>query len=275
MLLFRFRKEAEARAPLGTYFCSLSCRTVVYKGLLTPFQLPAFYSDLRDPDFESAFAIFHQRYSTNTQPSWSLAQPFRFVAHNGEINTISGNRRWLRAKAPALRHELGLTEQVRLLEERVSDSASFDNGFELFLRRDYSPAEAMLAMVPPAWERSPEAAPELRNFLEEQARLQEPWDGPAALIFTDGCTVGAKLDRNGLRPLRYTLTADGLLVVGSEVGIADLHDKEIAERQRLGPGEVLLLNSASGEFVRPMNSLQLRQGIRAVSSDARCARRSY
>ena len=126
----------------------------------------------------------------------------------------------------------------------------------------------MLSMVPPAWERSPEAAPELRSFLEEQARVQEPWDGPAALIFTDGCTVGAKLDRNGLRPLRYTLTADGLLVVGSEVGIADLHDKEIAERQRLGPGEVLLLNAASGEFVRPRNSLQLRQGIRAVSSEA-------
>ena len=253
-------------APAGTYFCSLSCRTVVYKGLLTPFQLPAFYADLRDPDFESPFAIFHQRYSTNTQPSWSLAQPFRFVAHNGEINTISGNRRWLRAKAPALRHELGLSDQVRLLEERVSDSASFDNGFELFLRRDYSPAEAMLSMVPPAWERSPEAAPELRNFLEEQARLQEPWDGPAALIFTDGCTVGAKLDRNGLRPLRYTLTSDGLLVVGSEVGIADLHGKEIAERQRLGPGEVLLVNPESGEFVRPKESLQLREGIRAVSS---------
>ena len=268
MLLFRFRKEAEAKAPRGTYFCSLSCRTVVYKGLLTPFQLPAFYSDLRDPDFESPFAIFHQRYSTNTQPSWSMAQPFRFVAHNGEINTISGNRRWLRAKAPAVRRELGLSDQVRLLEERVSDSASFDNGFELFLRRDYSPAEAMLSMVPPAWERSPEAAPELRSFLEEQARVQEPWDGPAALIFTDGCTVGAKLDRNGLRPLRYTLTADGLLVVGSEVGIADLHDKEIAERQRLGPGEVLLLNAASGEFVRPRNSLQLRQGIRAVSSES-------
>ncbi|MGH9545304.1 MAG: glutamate synthase large subunit [Terriglobales bacterium] len=265
--LFLFRKEAEAKAPLGTYFCSLSCRTVVYKGLLTPSQLPAFYSDLRDPNFESPFAIFHQRYSTNTQPSWALAQPFRFVAHNGEINTISGNRRWLRAKAPALRRELGLSDPVRLLEERVSDSASFDNGFELFLRRDYNPAEAMLAMVPPAWERSPEAAPELRNFLEEQSRLQEPWDGPAALIFTDGCTVGAKLDRNGLRPLRYTLTADGLLVVGSEVGIADLRGKDIAERQRLGPGEVLLVNPESGEFVRPKDSLRLRDGIRAVTLD--------
>jgi glutamate synthase (ferredoxin) len=265
-VLFQFRKEAEAVAPAGTYFCSLSCRTVVYKGLLTPFQLPAFYADLRDPDFETPFAIFHQRYSTNTQPSWSMAQPFRFVAHNGEINTISANRRWLRAKAPALQQELGFSDQVRLLEDRVSDSASFDNGFELFLRRDYNPAEAMLSMVPPAWERSPEAAPELRNFLEEQARHQEAWDGPAALVFTDGCTIGAKLDRNGLRPLRYTLTTDGLLVVGSEVGIADLHGKEIAERQRLGPGEVLLVNPESGEFVRPKDSLRLREGIRAISS---------
>ena len=170
-LLFHFRKEAEAVAPAGTYFCSLSCRTVVYKGLLTPSQLPAFYADLRDPDFETPFAIFHQRYSTNTQPSWSMAQPFRFVAHNGEINTISANRRWMRAKAPELRQELGFSDQVRLLEERVSDSASFDNGFELSLRRGYNPAEAMLSMVPPAWERSPEAAPELRNFLEEQARV--------------------------------------------------------------------------------------------------------
>jgi len=121
-------------------------------------------------------------------------------------------------------------------------------------------------MVPPAWERSPEAAPELRNFLEEQARHQEAWDGPAALVFTDGCTIGAKLDRNGLRPLRYTLTTDGLLVVGSEVGIADLNGKEIAERQRLGPGEVLLVNPESGEFVRPKDSLRLREGIRAISS---------
>src|SRR6266446_7086719 len=264
--LFRLRKEVEADAPRGTYFCSLSSRTVVYKGLLTPDQLPAFYPDLADPEFESRFAIFHQRYSTNTQPSWSLAQPFRFVAHNGEINTISGNRRWLRAKSPKLLREFGFSEGVRLLEDRVSDSASFDNGFELLLRQAYSPAEAMLGMVPPAWERSPEAATELRSFLEERSRHQEPWDGPAALLFTDGCTMGAKLDRNGLRPLRYTLTSDGLLVVGSEVGIADLSDKQIIERQRLGPGEILLLNPATGVFVRPKDSLRLRDRIRATSS---------
>src|SRR6266446_1466321 len=264
--LFRLRKEVEADAPRGTYFCSLSSRTVVYKGLLTPDQLPAFYPDLADPEFESRFAIFHQRYSTNTQPSWSLAQPFRFVAHNGEINTISGNRRWLRAKSPRLLRDFGFSDGVRLLEDRVSDSASFDNGFELLLRQAYSPAEAMLGMVPPAWERSPEAATELRSFLEERSRHQEPWDGPAALLFTDGCTMGAKLDRNGLRPLRYTLTSDGLLVVGSEVGIADLSDKQIIERQRLGPGEILLVNPVSGAFVRPQDSLRLRDGIRAVAA---------
>src|SRR6266446_7131644 len=264
--LFRLRKEVEADAPRGTYFCSLSSRTVVYKGLLTPDQLPAFYPDLADPEFESRFAIFHQRYSTNTQPSWALAQPFRFVAHNGEINTISGNRRWLRAKSPRLLRDFGFSDGVRLLEDRVSDSASFDNGFELLLRQAYSPAEAMLGMVPPAWERSPEAATELRSFLEERSRHQEPWDGPAALLFTDGCTMGAKLDRNGLRPLRYTLTSDGLLVVGSEVGIADLSDKQIIERQRLGPGEILLLNPATGVFVRPKDSLRLRDRIRATSS---------
>src|SRR6266478_8892186 len=185
-LLFRVRKRVEQNAFPGTYVCSLSTRTVVYKGLLTPEQLPAFYPDLVDPEFVSSFAIFHQRYSTNTQPSWSLAQPFRFVAHNGEINTISGNRRWLRAKSPKLLRDLRFSDGVQLLEEKVSDSASFDNGFELYLRQAYTPAEAMLGMVPPAWERSPEAAPQLRSFLEQQSRQQEPWDGPAALIFTDG-----------------------------------------------------------------------------------------
>ena len=257
-LLFRLRKEAEAGAPPGTYFCSLSSRTVVYKGLLTPSQLPAFYPDLADPEFTSSFVIFHQRYSTNTQPSWSLAQPFRFVAHNGEINTISGNRRWLRAKESAVRQGLGLSNRIRLLEERVSDSASFDNGVEILLRQGHSPAEALLAMVPPAWENGPQATTELGFFLEERAREQEPWDGPAALVFTDGLTVGAKLDRNGLRPLRYTLTADDLLVVGSEVGIAHLRSKRVIERQRLGPGEMLLVNLVSGELVRPSDPVPLR-----------------
>jgi len=250
-LLFRLRKQVESKAPCGTYFCSLSSRTVVYKGLVTPEQLPAFYADLADPRFETSFALFHQRYSTNTQPSWALAQPFRFVAHNGEINTISANRRWVHAKQKNLKECLQLPSDVRLLEERASDSASFDNGLELLLRRGYQPTSAMLALVPPAWEANPQIPPDLRRFLEAHAPQQEPWDGPAAMVFTDGCTVGAKLDRNGLRPMRYTLTADGWLIVGSEVGIADLHGKEVIERQRLGPGEMLVCNPKSGEFTRP------------------------
>src|SRR5438309_6123837 len=262
--LFRLRKQAEAEAPRGTYFCSLSSRTVVYKGLLTPDQLPAFYPDLANPEFETSFAIFHQRYSTNTQPSWSLAQPFRFVAHNGEINTISANRRWLHAKERSLKEALQLSKCVHLLEAGVSDSASFDNALELLLRRGYSGASGMPAMVPPAWETNPQIPADLRRFLEAHAPQQEPWDGPAAMVFTDGISVGAKLDRNGLRPLRYTLTSDGLLVVGSEVRIADLHGKQVVERQRLGPGEILLVNSVTGEFLHPHESLQLST-IRPVS----------
>jgi glutamate synthase domain-containing protein 2/glutamate synthase domain-containing protein 1/glutamate synthase domain-containing protein 3 len=258
MRLFRMRKHAEAIFPPGAYFCSLSSRTVVYKGLVTPDQLPAFYRDLSNPDFQCWFAIFHQRYSTNTQPSWTLAQPFRFAAHNGEINTICANRRWMRARKEQWHDWLGLSEQVRLLESRVSDSASLDNALELYLRRGYPAAAAALTLVPPAWENDDlHVPPQVRRFLAAQARRQEPWDGPAALIFTDGSAVGAKLDRNGLRPLRYTLTADGLIVVGSEVGIADLQGKRVVERQRLGPGELLLLQD--GKLLRPWQWPELPQ----------------
>ena len=249
--LFGLRKRVEAQAPAGTYFCSLSSRTVVYKGLLTPEQLPAFYSDLAAPGFTSPFAVFHQRYSTNTKPSWALAQPFRCVAHNGEINTISANRRWLNAREPALLASLGLPADVRLLEPRVSDSASFDNALEIFLRRGYSVPAAMWSMVPTAWENDAHMHSGLRSFLEAHAPEQEPWDGPAAMIFSDGKTVGAKLDRNGLRPLRYTVTSDGLVMVGSEVGITDLHDKRVIERGRLGPGEMLVVDPAEGTILRP------------------------
>ncbi len=249
-LLFRCRKRAEREAPSGTYFCSLSSRTLVYKGLLAPQQLPAFYRDLASPSFATPFAIFHQRYSTNTRPTWHLAQPFRFVAHNGEINTLSANRRWLRARQTAVRLKLGVGNWFRALEEGVSDSASFDNAFEILLREGSSLPEVMLRMVPPAWENDSRLTPELRRYLEAQAREQEPWDGPAALVFSDGRLVGAKLDRNGLRPLRYTLTSDGLLVVGSEVGLTDLAGKRVTERGRLGPGEMLLADPASGAIFR-------------------------
>jgi glutamate synthase (ferredoxin) len=248
--LFRLRKQAESEAPCGIYFCSLSSRSVVYKGLLAPQQLHQFYPDLQSHEFTASFALFHQRYSTNTRPTWMLAQPFRFLAHNGEINTIGANRRWLRAKENALRRELAVGEWFHSLETGVSDSASLDNALEVLLHRGYGVGEALLRLVPPAWENDRKLSPEVRDFLQREARHQEPWDGPAALVFSDGRMVGAKLDRNGLRPLRYTLTTDGLLILGSEVGLVDLEEKKIAERQRLGPGEMLLADPAAGTIYR-------------------------
>src|SRR5712691_2445677 len=244
------RKRAESLLPSRCYICSLSSQTIVYKGLLSPWQFPQFYEDLRDPSFAITFAVFHQRYSTNTQPSWHLAQPFRYVAHNGEINTIVSNRRWLRAKAPETRSRLTVGSWFPLLEENVSDSASFDNGFELRLLEGLSSEEAMLAMVPPAFQKDPLLSRDVRGALTALSQQSEPWDGPAALVFSDGQFVGAKLDRNGLRPLRYTLTHDGLLIAGSEAGLVDLDESRIAERQRLGPGEMILANPATGLFLR-------------------------
>jgi glutamate synthase (ferredoxin) len=244
------RKRAESLLPDRSYLCSLSSQTVVYKGLLTPWQFPQFYEDLRDATFATTFAIFHQRYSTNTQPSWHLAQPFRHVAHNGEINTIVSNRRWLRAKQRELRARLTVGSWFTPLEEKVSDSASFDNAFELKLLEGCGPDEAMLAMVPPAFENDPLLSRDIRAALTSLSQQSEPWDGPAALIFSDGQFVGAKLDRNGLRPLRYTLTHDGLLIAGSETGLIDLEESRIAERQRLGPGEMILANPVTGLFLR-------------------------
>src|SRR6266403_1896090 len=244
------RKKAESLLPERCYVCSLSSQTVVYKGLLTPWQFPQFYADLRDPSFETTFVIFHQRYSTNTQPSWNLAQPFRYVAHNGEINTIVSNRRWMRAREPKIREKLTVGSWFHVLEENVSDSASFDNGLEAKLLEGFSVEEAMLALVPPAFENDPLLSRDVRGALAALSQQSEPWDGPAALIFSDGQYVGAKLDRNGLRPMRYTLTHDGLLVVGSETGLVDFEESRIAERSRLGPGEMILAEPDAGMFLR-------------------------
>ncbi|MBZ5705953.1 MAG: glutamate synthase large subunit [Acidobacteriia bacterium] len=255
--LFLLRKRAEALAPRGIYFCSLSARTVVYKGLLSPNQLADFYLDLMDPEFRTSFAIFHQRFSTNTRPTWSLAQPFRFIAHNGEINTISGNRRWMRAREASVREAFGVEAWFRSLEPDVSDSANFDNAFETLLRQGFSPAAAMLRMVPPAWEGHPNVPTSTRIALARQAWQSEPWDGPAALVFSDGVYVGAKLDRNGLRPLRVVLSNDGWLIAGSEAGLADFGEATILKRSRLGPGEMLLAEIASGKLWRDYKVLDL------------------
>src|SRR5271165_1560751 len=244
------RKRAEGLLPERCYLCSLSSRTIVYKGLLTPWQFPRFYEDLRSKEFTAQFAVFHQRYSTNTEPSWQLAQPFRYVAHNGEINTVISNRRWLRAREREIRKRIGVGKWFRLLEENVSDSASFDNALELKLLEGKSVEAAMLALVPPAFLQDPFLSPDVRAALEALSREGEPWDGPAALVFSDGLSVGVKLDRNGLRPMRYTVTHDGLVIAGSETGLLDLEESRIAERHRLGPGEILLATPQTGALLR-------------------------
>ncbi|MGH9507347.1 MAG: glutamate synthase-related protein [Terriglobales bacterium] len=235
--LFLARHRILAQAPAGSYIASFSARTIVYKGLLTPSQLPWFYPDLLAADFLSSFAVFHQRYSTNTEPSWSLAQPFRFLAHNGEINTISGNRRWLLARVPRLRREWGAGDWYQPLEPGGSDSASLDNALEIRLRQGQGAAQAIAALVPAA-------------SGEPESCDADPWDGPAALAFADGQVVGARLDRNGLRPLRFTRSAGGLLVMASEAGVADWAGEEICERGRLGPGESLWVELATSALHR-------------------------
>jgi glutamate synthase domain-containing protein 2/glutamate synthase domain-containing protein 1/glutamate synthase domain-containing protein 3 len=245
--LFLFRKKAETELAGAAYFCSLSSRTVVYKGLLAPRQLAGFYPDLRERDFETSFAIFHQRFSTNTQPAWQLAQPFRLLAHNGEINTITGNRRWMQARAPEIIARLNAGPWFNALEENVSDSASLDNALELLVQQGYRVDHAMLSLVPPGVAANSGRQAGLKEIIEAAAREYEPWDGPAGLVFSDGRMLGAKLDRNGLRPMRYTRTSTGWLVAGSETGLADFDEKQIVERQRLGPGEALLIDVASGK----------------------------
>src|SRR5215468_861788 len=244
------RKRAEGLLPERCYIASLSSRTIVYKGLLTPWQFPRFYEDLRSPEFVAQFAIFHQRYSTNTEPSWQLAQPFRYLAHNGEINTVISNRRWLRAREREIRKRIGVGKWFRLLEENVSDSASFDNALELKLLEGKSVETAILELVPTAFAQDPFLSCDVRAALEVLSREAEPWDGPAALVFSDGNSVGVKLDRNGLRPMRYTVTHDGLVIAGSETGLVDLDESRVAERHRLGPGEMILATPRSGVLLR-------------------------
>jgi len=251
------RREAEKRlAERGLHECSIpsfSHRTVVYKGLLVGQQLGRFYLDLHDPGFVAPLVVFHQRYSTNTLPTWHLAQPFRFLAHNGEINTLHGNVNAMRAREPALESEVWGEEMATLTPVVVpggSDSAALDNVLELLTLSGRGVVRGLRMLIPEAWERMTNMPPEWREFYEYHAALMEPWDGPAALAFTDGTVVGAALDRNGLRPLRFKVTYDGLVVAGSEAGVVDLDDARVAEKGRLGPGEILAVDTASGTLRR-------------------------
>jgi len=257
--LYRARRTIERRiADAGPGFeaffvCSLSCRTLVYKALLTGTQLAAFFPDLRSPDYETALAVFHQRYSTNTSPSWALAQPFRLLAHNGEINTLWGNRNAMRARESALASPLW-GESVDRLKPVIwaegSDSTSLDNALELLVRSGRDPVHALMMLVPEAHEGAGEMEPTLRGFYEFHECLVEPWDGPAALAFSDGVLVGSALDRNGLRPCRYKITRDGLVVAGSETGLVDLDAAEVVESGRLGPGELLVVDTRRKAILR-------------------------
>lgn len=233
------------------YFPSLSCRTVVYKGMLTTPQLREFYADLRDERMESALAIVHSRFSTNTFPAWPLAHPYRLVAHNGEINTVRGNENWMRARESQIRSEI-LGELDRVLpicEPSGSDTGRFDEALELLHLGGRSLPHAVLMMVPQAWERDENLDPEVRAFYEFHSTFMEAWDGPAAIVFTDGTVIGSVLDRNGLRPGRIWVTKDGLVVGGSEAGMLDIPDSEIVTRTRVQPGKMFLIDTAEGRIV--------------------------
>ena len=254
-MVFCLRKRAEHEA--GAYFASLSARTIVYKGMLSAVQLQPFYPDLSDPRYGSALALVHSRFSTNTFPSWPLAHPYRFVAHNGEINTVQGNRNWMRAREAMLASELipdsrdgqGIERLFPILDGDASDSASFDECLELLHMGGRSLPHAVLMMIPEPWENHEEMTPERRAFYQYHAALMEPWDGPALIAFTDGSVIGAVLDRNGLRPGRYWVTSDGLVVLASEVGVLDIDPATVIRKGRLQPGRVFLADTAAGRIV--------------------------
>ncbi|GHF06613.1 glutamate synthase [Amycolatopsis deserti] len=254
-LTFCLRKRVEHEsvvAECGTYFPSLSARTMVYKGMLTPEQLPAFFGDLRDPRLTSAIALVHSRFSTNTFPSWPLAHPFRFVAHNGEINTIRGNRNRMRAREALLESGLipgDLTRLYPICSPEASDSASFDEVLELLHLGGRSLPHAVLMMIPEAWENHATMDPRRRAFYQFHASLMEPWDGPACVTFTDGTLVGAVLDRNGLRPCRWWRTADDRVVLASEAGVLDVPPDQVVAKGRLKPGRMFLVDTEAGRIV--------------------------
>ncbi len=252
---FTIRKQAERESSqrgAAAYFPSLSSRTITYKGMLTPDQLPQFFPDLVDERVASAIALVHSRFSTNTFPSWPLAHPYRFIAHNGEINTIRGNKNWMAAREALLKSKVLPGNIKRLFPintPEASDSASFDEVLELLHLAGRSLPHAMLMMIPEAWENDPGMEPKRRAFYRFHASLMEPWDGPASVAFTDGTMIGAVLDRNGLRPGRWWHTADGLVVMGSEAGVLDIEPSRVVAKGRLQPGKMFLVDTAAGRIV--------------------------
>jgi glutamate synthase (NADPH/NADH) large chain len=237
---------------IGFYTASLSCRTLVYKGMFLAYQLGAYYPDLHHSKFESALALVHQRFSTNTFPSWKLAHPYRMVAHNGEINTLRGNLNWMAARQASVSSPLFGTDIGKLWPisyEGQSDTACFDNALEFLVQGGYSLAHAAMILIPEAWAGNPLMDAKRRAFYEYHACLMEPWDGPAAMAFTDGRQIGATLDRNGLRPARYLVTDDGLVIMASETGVLPIPEKNIVQKWRLQPGKMLLIDLEKGRII--------------------------
>ena len=250
------RKRVENELGLlgedGVYFPSLSSRTFVYKGMLTTGQLPEFFLDLSDERVDSALALVHSRFSTNTFPSWPLAHPFRYVAHNGEINTVQGNRNWMKAREALLGSELlgdDIDRIFPICTPGASDSATFDEVLELLHMGGYSLPHAVLMMIPEAWEHHASMPEAKRDFYRYHASLMEPWDGPASIAFTDGSVIGAVLDRNGLRPSRYWVTADDLVIMASEVGVIDIPSERVVSKGRLQPGRMFLVDTNEGRII--------------------------
>ncbi len=255
--LFLSRNEIEKRAAQAQikhfYIPSFSHRTVTYKGLLTSQTLDKFYKDLANPEYETALCVYHQRYSTNTFPTWPLCQPFRMLGHNGEINTRRGNVNWMSAREAELQADFW-GEDIEMLKPIIqpggSDSAELDNSLEALVLSGRGILHAMTMLVPPAWRSDKSMSPELSAFYDYHRCFNEPWDGPAAVAFTDGIIAGACLDRNGLRPARYTITEDGMFSLGSEVGSAGLDDSKVIEKGQLGPGEMIAVNTAEGKLLK-------------------------
>ena len=249
-MTFALRKRAEHASEV--YFPSLSARTLVYKGMLTTTQLGDFFPDLADPTMVSTLGLVHSRFSTNTFPSWPLAHPYRLIAHNGEINTVKGNRNWMRAREALLESDLipgDLTRLFPVCTPGASDSASFDECLELLHLGGRSLPHAMLMMIPEAWENHAEMDEARRAFYEFHSTFMEPWDGPAAVCFTDGSLIGAVLDRNGLRPGRFWVTEDGLVVLGSEAGVLDIEQSTVIRKGRLQPGRMFLVDTVAGRII--------------------------
>lgn len=250
MILYKIRKRVERRVEnKDFYICSLSNTTIVYKGMLASGQLRRFYPDLSHSRFKSALALVHSRFSTNTFPNWKLAQPFRFLCHNGEINAVKGNREWFKAREVVLNSgALGDISDIRpILEEGMSDSASLDNVLEFLLMSGMSLPHAMAILVPESFNDKNPISEDLKAFYEYYSILMEPWDGPAALLFTDGRFAGGLLDRNGLRPCRYTITKQGLMIVASEVGVMDFAPADVVEKGRLQPGKIIMVDTQEGK----------------------------